>query len=208
MIKECRYCGKEFEIQHSSNYYCSKECSKKAKLILTNIWKHKPKNREKIQKQREEYRKRPSSLKKSKEYYQNNKERDKKKHKIWEENNREHMYQKRKEWKLNNKEKILMKQKKGNEKLNKLRKLDGEYREKYLAEQKASHFMKKNRIKLENLKCSICQSEENIIKHHPNYSKPLEIVFLCKRCHSKLHNGIINPDKLEVINLRELKENK
>jgi hypothetical protein len=24
---------------------------------------------------------------------------------------------------------------------------------------------------------------------HPDYDKPLEIVWLCKRCHNELHNG-------------------
>ncbi len=34
--------------------------------------------------------------------------------------------------------------------------------------------------------CSVCNSKENKIEaHHEDYSKPLEIIFLCKSCHSK-----------------------
>jgi hypothetical protein len=36
--------------------------------------------------------------------------------------------------------------------------------------------------------CEICGIDKNIQKHHPNYAKPLEIIFLCYPCHRKLHN--------------------
>jgi len=36
------------------------------------------------------------------------------------------------------------------------------------------------------LKCKSCGSTENLERHHPDYSKPLEIITLCRICHNKL----------------------
>jgi len=35
--------------------------------------------------------------------------------------------------------------------------------------------------------CLICGSEDNIHAHHPDYSKPREIIWLCKDCHFDAH---------------------
>lgn len=35
--------------------------------------------------------------------------------------------------------------------------------------------------------CETCQTTENLEKHHPDYSKPLEVVVLCRLCHAQLH---------------------
>lgn len=38
--------------------------------------------------------------------------------------------------------------------------------------------------------CSNCGwHSSNLEVHHYDYSKPNEIIWLCKSCHSKLHNG-------------------
>jgi hypothetical protein len=36
-------------------------------------------------------------------------------------------------------------------------------------------------------KCAMCKTSENLVKHHPDYSKPLEVIILCKACHDKIH---------------------
>ena len=35
--------------------------------------------------------------------------------------------------------------------------------------------------------CSICGSKENLQRHHPDYSKPLEVVTVCCKCHCQIH---------------------
>lgn len=45
--------------------------------------------------------------------------------------------------------------------------------------------------------CEECGSKENLVRHHPDYSKPLEVVTLCSTCHSQLHLGL--KDKVNVV---------
>lgn len=35
--------------------------------------------------------------------------------------------------------------------------------------------------------CFVCGSFENIERHHPDYSRPLEVTFLCRQHHKRLH---------------------
>lgn len=35
--------------------------------------------------------------------------------------------------------------------------------------------------------CEVCKSTENIEAHHPDYTNPFNIVWLCKRCHAYIH---------------------
>jgi len=37
--------------------------------------------------------------------------------------------------------------------------------------------------------CSECGSTENLVRHHPDYSKPKQVITLCDSCHRKLHAG-------------------
>lgn len=37
--------------------------------------------------------------------------------------------------------------------------------------------------------CQICGSKEDLIKHHPDYSKPFEFIVLCRGCHTKIHHN-------------------
>jgi hypothetical protein len=36
-------------------------------------------------------------------------------------------------------------------------------------------------------RCSKCGKEKFTVMHHEDYSKPLDVVFLCRSCHGKLH---------------------
>jgi uncharacterized protein YlaI len=35
--------------------------------------------------------------------------------------------------------------------------------------------------------CSICGANKNIHGHHNNYSEPLKVVWLCAKCHHRIH---------------------
>lgn len=41
-------------------------------------------------------------------------------------------------------------------------------------------------------KCSCCRLEKKIEAHHSDYSKPLNVLWLCRSCHSDLHRQIDN----------------
>jgi len=46
----------------------------------------------------------------------------------------------------------------------------------------------KSKIKIpKGEKCQTCKIKLAVERHHEDYSKPLEVVFLCKSCHSKLN---------------------
>lgn len=38
--------------------------------------------------------------------------------------------------------------------------------------------------------CTLCGETKNIHRHHEDYNKPLEIVFLCRRCHVAIHKNL------------------
>lgn len=37
-------------------------------------------------------------------------------------------------------------------------------------------------------RCSVCKKQGRIHGHHPDYSKPLEVVWLCDQCHRQIHS--------------------
>ena len=54
-----------------------------------------------------------------------------------------------------------------------------------------AHIMVRNHIRGGKLtratECEECGSDSNIHAHHEDYSKPLEVVWLCAACHAKRH---------------------
>lgn len=62
---------------------------------------------------------------------------------------------------------------------------------KYLARQKVERAVAKGQIaKADN--CFFCASSDKLQAHHHDYSKPLDVFWLCPPCHGKLHT--INGD--------------
>jgi hypothetical protein len=49
----------------------------------------------------------------------------------------------------------------------------------------ANHAVRDGKIKISP--CVVCGSTQSLEKHHPDYSKPLEIVWLCRRHHLAVH---------------------
>lgn len=38
--------------------------------------------------------------------------------------------------------------------------------------------------------CAICDTTEDVQRHHPDYSKPLYVIYLCRRHHRRLHRKL------------------
>jgi hypothetical protein len=43
-------------------------------------------------------------------------------------------------------------------------------------------------------RCEICKNKNKVDAHHEDYLKPLEVNWLCRHCHTKLHRGVIQLD--------------
>lgn len=63
------------------------------------------------------------------------------------------------------------------------------FKEKMLAESKVDYAVKNGKIKRPN-KCAVCGVLCKPQAHHPDYSKPLEVVWLCVSCHSDVHKRL------------------
>ena len=59
--------------------------------------------------------------------------------------------------------------------------------EKYKARQKLNKAVQRGKIH-KPLYCSSCDSDKHLEAHHTDYSKPLEVMWLCRTCHRELHN--------------------
>lgn len=35
--------------------------------------------------------------------------------------------------------------------------------------------------------CSLCGTDENLHAHHKNYNRPLDVTWLCAKCHHRIH---------------------
>lgn len=70
------------------------------------------------------------------------------------------------------------------------------YPEKNRARQKLRYHVRVGNIKKPS-ECSSCPSILNIQAHHEDYSKPLDVVWLCTTCHANLHKSY----SLKTLNL-------
>ena len=92
-------------------------------------------------------------------------------------------------WEKKNPEKVKANQKKW-KKENKG--YHNEYNKKYNGSpQVKARNMANNKIKIpKGMLCQNCHLVPAVEKHHPDYSKPLDILFVCKKCHTKLHTQL------------------
>ncbi len=63
------------------------------------------------------------------------------------------------------------------------------YKLKYPERAKAN-YLAKYHIPLDGRCCEICGSTEDLHRHHDDYSKPLEVIIMCKECHDKTHGEL------------------
>lgn len=110
----------------------------------------------------------------TKEYTKKNKERLKKYQKEYNKKNREKLRIKLKKWRKANPDKSVAS----------FRRYIKKYPEKYKA-----HTIAMNNIKLKNKKCKTCGTKGDLQRHHEDYSKPLDVIILCRGCHDQVHRG-------------------
>lgn len=63
-----------------------------------------------------------------------------------------------------------------------------EHPERVKIAQQTAWAYKTGKIKIQP--CEVCKGKENLQKHHPDYTKPLKIEWLCRKCHTELHSQI------------------
>lgn len=66
--------------------------------------------------------------------------------------------------------------------------LAGEARRRDLARSTANTYQARGVLVLEP--CEDCGSTDRIEKHHEDYSRPLDVVFLCRTCHLARHHRV------------------
>ena len=159
------------------------------------------KNKENGRKQRAIQRKTERYIKWKKDYYQKNKEEILEKQREYRKNNRDKAYSATRKWAKNNPKKTNgykkkwiennpEKNKKAKSKYTKnnpevYRKIAERFREKY-PEKVQAQALALRKTNLGN-ECENCNSKEFLSRHHQDYSKPLEVITLCRKCHYKLH---------------------
>ena len=52
-------------------------------------------------------------------------------------------------------------------------------------------------------KCENCQHVRDLIAHHFDYNRPLDVNWVCRSCHSKIHQKLNSPYKARVHNLKK-----
>lgn len=162
--KQCCQCG---EIKDITEFYKSKKykdgflCScKNCNKIKAKEWRD-----NNLEYAKEHRRKR----------YRENSEQEIRDSKEWQGKNKDKVKESKKKWKLKNKDKHQEHAKRHRDK----------HPEKVSARKKAWAAIKSGKLK--KLPCSSC-GEKKTEAHHDDYLKPLDVRWLCVRCHSTLHH--------------------
>lgn len=58
-------------------------------------------------------------------------------------------------------------------------------------------FIKKKR-------CCLFHHDRKAVAHHPDYSKPLHVVWLCRKCHAAAHMGLLRIEDKHIVKYRDL----
>lgn len=49
-------------------------------------------------------------------------------------------------------------------------------------------------------RCSVCGSGVGMEAHHENYNKPYNVIWLCRKCHKKLHKKLLTSATVLLVN--------
>lgn len=58
---------------------------------------------------------------------------------------------------------------------------------KFIARQKVYQAVRSGKL-IKSLECEVCSKTERLQAHHEDYSKPLEVNWLCGKCHNDIHH--------------------
>lgn len=124
------------------------------------------------------------------EYYQRNKDKKRQYHREWYQKNKERLRKWYREYNERNNRASYYKKwrEKNRERLNNWYReyyKDSENRRKKDVRLKTNNYVRYNNIRPE--KCVKCGSDKNIEKHHLDYNQPLKFIWVCKKCHRKIH---------------------
>lgn len=62
---------------------------------------------------------------------------------------------------------------------------------KHNAREKLRYAVRRGKI-IKPERCPVCKIKENLQGHHPDYSKPLDVEWLCGRCHEAVEHNLPN----------------
>ena len=207
-MKKCTVCKEEKELDlyyrdkraKDGRYSCCKSCMDKTNQLWASQNKEKvlelsrrahERHREKEQEYAREYARK--LRKENYQKYKENKDRWEKENpnkareirkkavKKWTEKNKNKLKENAKEWRKKNPKKLYEYRKKA-------RKLDKErYPQKYNSRRFFQMALRIGYIVRPD-SCSRCQKECKPEGHHPDYNKPLDVIWLCKQCHVEEHS--------------------
>lgn len=160
-IRKCRICG---EVKPITEYY------------QHNGW-HDTKCKECAKAYSRKYQKEHAEEYKAyrKRYYQEHKEGNLKHSKEWTEKNRDKHNEYCRKWTRRNIDKVNEYQKRTR----------GEHPEKYRAQAIINTRIARGKLQKPNV-CQVCGKEGRVEAHHADYSKPLDVIWCCKKCHYHL----------------------
>ena len=180
--------------KYSKEYY-----SKHKDKMLASIKKWQDNNKDKIKKYRNEYYKRPSvKLRKgeyNKRWYEKNRERRNEYCRNYRKNSNKYKdyikkYYLNKGNELDNSKELRSKRRESNRNYyNKTKEIRKKCRSDYYNKNKkiegVRNFAHKKIPIPKNKKCEECGKRKATMRHHKDYSKPLEVIFVCSFCHGK-----------------------
>lgn len=112
-------------------------------------------------------------------YYLENKDRIKENVEKWQSGNWEKVKDYKREWRKKNPKKVCEIQKRWSE--NNPEKMRSKYKYRTAV---------KNGTLVRPVVCSECEEEARIEGHHEDYDKPLDVIWVCNKCHNKLHGRV------------------
>ena len=132
----------------------------------------------------------------SKQYYQDNKEVCLVKHQKYREKHKEHYRKIKEKYYQENRERFLEYQgtyrENNKDKISKYQKDWAEQNpEKSKAKYMLANAIKSGKIQKSSY-CETCFRDGKLHGHHPDYNKPLTVVWLCPSCHKKIHTEVID----------------